>query len=358
MDPTFLDRITRLRSSLENSSIEARWVDPSLDMTYLTGLSPISMERIMGLVVVPDGPLRLVVPKMLADEAAHLPDCESFEWDDSEGPEAALKGALDGLSKLHVSPTLPIGAVEAIRSARSIDVDIEDEVLADLRSRKDETEAESLRKASHVTDEMVRWVDSISVVGLTERQLSLKMAMRYLEQGHRPWDDLLVAYGANASMPHYTGDVPIGSGEALLIDIGAVVDGYQSDTTRMFFPENEDPEVMSAYDVILEAAEAAFAAVGAGVPAQEVDRAARKVITANGFGELFIHRTGHGVGLDVHEPPYLREGNETPLEVGNVFSIEPGIYKPGRFGVRYENLVYIGPQGAELLNHTPSHHRL
>jgi Xaa-Pro aminopeptidase len=356
MEDVYVARIERLREAMRAARVRALWVHPSFDLRYLTGLAPLSMERVMGLLVPLDGQLQMVVPSMLLQESQHVADCRFLDWDDTQGPEGALKEALEGVGAVHVSEMLPFGVVQQMRSARpSIDVEIDHGTVAGLRARKDAAEAEALREAARVTDEMVMWVASQDVSSMTEIELARRISLRYQELGHHPWEELLVASGANASMPHYAGgDVPIDSSQPLLIDIGASVNGYQSDTTRVIFPNELAAEVETAYEVILTAAAAAFEVAAIGTPAQDVDRAARSVIAEAGYGEYFIHRTGHGVGLDIHEHPYIREGNEDPLQAGNCFSIEPGIYVPGRFGLRYENLVLLTDQGAEALNKTPA----
>jgi Xaa-Pro aminopeptidase len=356
MEDVYVARIERLREAMREARVRALWVHPSFDLRYLTGLAPLSVERVMGLLVPQEGQLQMVVPSMLLEESKDVLDCRFLDWDDTQGPEAALKEALEGVGAVHVSEMLPFGVVHQMRSARpSIDVEIDHGTVAGLRARKDAAEAAALRAAAQVTDDIVMWVASQDLEGVTESELARAISLRYQEQGHKPWDELLVASGANASMPHYAGgDVPIDTSNPLLIDIGAAVDGYQSDTTRVIFPADIDTEVAAAYEVLLEAAAAAFDVATPGIPAQEVDRAARSVITDAGYGEHFIHRTGHGVGLEVHEHPYIREGNDELLEAGNCFSIEPGIYVPGRFGLRYENLVLLSDQGAEALNRTPS----
>ncbi|MGH2736134.1 MAG: M24 family metallopeptidase, partial [Actinomycetota bacterium] len=298
-----------------------------------------------------------VVPLLLRDEFAVV-DAEHHPWSDSDDPSEAAAKALKGISTLHVLGSLPVWAYDILRSAGPSRIEIDYEALPGLREFKDEREAEALRRSGQVTDEIMTWVATLDLEGLTERALSGRVRARYLEQGHAG-EDCLVASGANAAMPHYMGgDVPIDRGVPLLLDFGGVVDHYVSDMTRVLFPGTTDPRIDEVYEIVCDAYDAALAKVEPGVPCQEVDRAARRVIEDGGYGEQFVHRTGHGIGLDVHEPPYLREGNEGTLEVGHVFSIEPGIYLPGQFGLRYENIVYLGPDGPEELNRTPRRHRL
>ncbi|MGH2820467.1 MAG: M24 family metallopeptidase, partial [Actinomycetota bacterium] len=148
----------------------------------------------------------------------------------------------------------------------------------------------------------------------------------------------------------------IDTAQPLLMDFGCAVEGYWSDITRIYFPHALDAEIAETYEIVCDAYDAAFDALEPGVTCHEVDRAARAVIEKAGYGEAFLHRTGHGLGLEVHEPPYLRSGNEQPLDVGHVFSVEPGIYVPGRFGVRYENIVHLGAHGPESMNRSPRRH--
>jgi Xaa-Pro aminopeptidase len=193
------------------------------------------------------------------------------------------------------------------------------------------------------------WVAGAELDGRSERWLALELQTRFLRRAVTPYD-YVIASGPNAALPHHeTGDTPIRADAPLLIDFGCAVGGYYSDMTRVHLPA-EGGEAAEAYAIVRAAHDAVIAGLEPGLPCHEADRLARDVIEAAGYGERFIHRTGHGVGLEVHEEPYLRPGNPAPLEAGHVFSVEPGIYVPGRFGVRYENLVHLGADGPELLN--------
>ena len=188
---------------------------------------------------------------------------------------------------------------------------------------------------------------------MTEQELGGRIQARFLTEGTQPWGPV-VATGVNAAIPHYAeASSKIDPSRPLLCDLGATLDGYQSDMTRVYFPAEVEAEVAAAYEIVGAAYDAALATAADGVPCSEVDSAARAVITDAGYGPAFLHRTGHGLGLELHEPPYLNGGNDAPLRTGNVFSIEPGIYVPGRFGLRFENIVYLGPDGPEELNHAP-----
>ena len=352
------ERLSKLKDKMGESGVELLWVEPSINFLYLTGLEPLSIERLSGLIIPANGDMTLVVPAMLEEETGALGATETYTWTDGEGPERAAGAALANATRLWVQPTLPMWAAETLRRSRpGIDVVMEPGLIAALRRTKDEHEVELLRRSGSLTDEIVEWVGELDLDGMTERQLAGRIRARYLEQGVEGADWALVASGPNASMPHYAGeDVVIAKDQPLLLDFGGRVDGYWSDITRIYFPRDLEPEITEAYEVVCAAADAAFEAVAPGVACSEVDRAARSVIEDAGLGEYFVHRTGHGLGLDVHEDPYIREGNDEPLEVGNVFSIEPGVYVPGRYGLRYENTVYLSDHGPESLNHSPREH--
>ena len=360
LDAVYDARLRSLRDEMAAASVEHLWVQPSIDFLYLTGIETLSLERFTGLLIGRDD-LRLVVPLLLREDFAPLEDATAMEtWDDSEGPDAAVERTLRGVPELAVLGSLPMWGYEMLRrAAPDIEVSVEPQMIAGLREVKDEDELAALRASADVTDEVVGWIGGLPLAEMMERELAGRIQARYLEMGHIPPDWALVATGANASMPHYTGgDVPIALEQPLLTDLGGAVDRYWSDTTRVHFPKNLDPQVASAYDVVCAAYDAAFAAARPGATCHDVDGAARSVIEQADLGEYFVHRTGHGVGLEVHEGPFIRSGNEQELRPGNVFTIEPGVYLPHRFGLRYENVVVIGDGGPEALNKTAREHVL
>ena len=355
-----VERVHLLQERIAEGPFDAVWVHPGQDFRYLTGLAPISLERLFGFVVPPRGAARLVVPLLSAEECSAIEKCELFTWTDDEGPAAAVGGSLEGIASLGVSASMPLWALKSIRDAvPGIEAAIEDSYVAALREGKDEGEIDALRTASKATDGVVDWVGTLDLYDLTELELASQIMQRFLQLGMEPGPEPIVSTGANAAMPHYTGgQVRISAADPLLLDIGGRVDGYWSDITRVYFPEPLDDDIRRAYDAVVEAHVAACEAAGPGVPCQEVDRAARAVIERAGLGDGFIHRTGHGLGLEVHEPPYLRAGNRSPLEAGHVVTIEPGVYEVGRFGVRYENVVVVTEDGVDSLNESPHLHRL
>jgi Xaa-Pro aminopeptidase len=351
-------RLGLLQEALRERGEEALWVEPSVGLFYLTGLEPVSLERLFGLLVLATERPRMVVPLLLADECEHIEVADHVVWRDAEGPKEATTKVLDGVSSLLVQGSLPVWSLRLLEKARpGMKVDEDPRILSRMRERKEPDEVDLIRKSGALTDETVSWVGTLDLENLTERQLAGKIQARYLELGHRPSPFGLIATGANTSMPHYVGgDVPISTEQLLLMDFGCAIDGYWSDITRIYFPRDLEEEVEEAYEIVCEAYEAAFDVLEPGVPCQEVDRAARKVIENAGYGDAFLHRTGHGLGLEVHEEPYLRDGNTKPLEVGHVFSVEPGIYLQERFGVRYENIVHLGADGPEPMNLSPRKH--
>ena len=351
-------RLESLQEELRERGAEALWVEPSVGLFYLIGLEPVSMERLFGLLVPASGSLRMVVPLLLKDECEHVDVAEQVVWGDAEGPQQAIAVALKGIFRLLVQGSLPVWALRLLERAKpEMEVDQDPGLLAGLRERKEPEEVELIRRSGAVTDETVSWVGTLDLETLTERQLACKIQARYLELGYQPLPHGLIATGKNTAMPHYVGaEVPIYTDRLLLMDFGGAIEGYWSDITRIYFPRDLDPQVEETYEIVCEAYEAAFGILEPGVPCEVVDRAARKVIEEAGYGDAFLHRTGHGLGLEVHEEPYLTGDNKKLLEVGHVFSVEPGIYLQGRFGVRCENIVHLGKDGPESMNLSPRKH--
>jgi Xaa-Pro aminopeptidase len=225
------------------------------------------------------------------------------------------------------------------------------EALPLLRAVKDADEIRRLRAAGSAADAAFADVIELPFAGRSETELAAELDRLLLEHGHQRVDFTIVGSGPNgASGHHEPGERRIAAGDAVVMDFGGVRDDYCSDITRTVFVGEPTDEQREVYAIVRAAQQAAFEAVRPGVSAQDVDRAARTVITDAGYGDRFVHRTGHGIGLEVHEPPYIVEGNETPLEPGMTFSDEPGIYLAGRFGVRIEDQVAVTDRGAERLN--------
>jgi Xaa-Pro dipeptidase len=228
------------------------------------------------------------------------------------------------------------------------------DVIGSLRMRKDQAEIDALRAAGAAVDRIAGELHAgrIPLVGRTEAQVSADLSARILAEGHDVVNFAIVAAGENAASPHHhPGSRVIQKNEIVLCDFGGTMNGYCSDITRCVYTGDIASDVSEAYAVLFEAEAAAVKAATIGTPCEEVDAVARRIITAAGFGEYFIHRTGHGIGLDAHEDPYIVSGNSLPLEAGHAFSIEPGIYLPGKWGMRLEDIVVATTNGPDSMNH-------
>ncbi|OSP10222.1 peptidase [Halorubrum ezzemoulense DSM 17463] len=340
---------------------------PSRNLEYLTGFAEEPGERHFFLVVPAAGAAdpepALLVPALYETQVREATTVSEVRtWADGEDPVAATRElladrGLDG-GRLLVDDTMWARFSQDLRAAApDATWGLASEALADLRVRKDEAEVAALRKAAGVADAVVGDLRELGpgAVGMTEAALAEWSADRLAERGGRGVSfETVVAAGENGAKPHHGhGDREIGAGGPVVLDFGTRVDGYPSDQTRtLVFGEEPDEAYAGVHEVVREAQAAAVEAVVPGVPASAVDRAARGVIEAAGYGDAFVHRTGHGVGLDVHEEPYLVAGNDRQLEPGMVCSVEPGIYLDGRFGCRIEDLVVVTEDGCERLNRT------
>jgi Xaa-Pro aminopeptidase len=331
------------------------------DLPWLTGYRAMPLERLTALVLPRQGDAVLVVPGL---EAPRVPDGSGLfalrPWADTEDPvqlvadvaggRAATIGVSDrawAVSLLALQERLP-GATWIPASS----------VTSPLRAVKDAAEVALLRAAGRAADQVAVQLQKgeVPLVGRTETEVSEDIARRLLAAGHRRVNFAIVGSGPNGASPHHdAGDRRIGPREVVVCDFGGEYAdggdvGYCSDITRTVVTGEPDPEVGECYAVLLAAQQAAVTAVRPGLPAEEVDAVARGVIDDAGLGAYFIHRTGHGIGIEEHEDPYLVAGNTTALVPGHAFSVEPGIYLPGRFGMRLEDIVVVGPDGPEPLN--------
>ncbi|QAU13076.1 aminopeptidase P family protein [Halorubrum sp. BOL3-1] len=340
---------------------------PSRNLQYLTGFGEEPGERHFFLVIpaasaADPGPA-LLVPALYetqVEEATSVGEVRT--WSDGDDPVEATRELLAdrGLDagRLLVDDTMWARFSQDLRAAApDAEWGLASEALADLRVRKDESELAALREAAEVADAVVGDLrePGADAVGTTETALAGRIADRLAERGGSGVSfETVVAAGENGAKPHHgSGDREIRAGEPVVLDFGTRVGGYPSDQTRTLVFGGEPPaEYREVHEVVREAQAAGVDAVGPDVPASAVDRAAREVIEAAGYGDAFVHRTGHGVGLDVHEEPYLVAGNDRRLEPGMVCSVEPGIYLDGRFGCRIEDLVVVTEDGCERLNRT------
>jgi Xaa-Pro aminopeptidase len=283
----------------------------------------------------------------LADEI------ELAAWDETDDPFWVVRSRLESsVMRAAVQDQMWARFVLRLRAALDpVELVAAASTLSALRRVKSPQEIERLRAAARAADEAMDAIRGEPLAGRTEAEVSARIRELLLEAGHDIADFAIVGSGPNSASGHHTpGERVIQYGDAVVLDIGGYQERYASDTTRTVFVGEPPDEFQELYAVLSDAQQAARDAVAPGVPAQEIDRAARRVIAAAGYGEAFVHRTGHGIGMEVHEEPYIVEGNEEPLVPGNAFSIEPGIYIVGRWGARIEDIVVCTADGGESLN--------
>ncbi len=359
MTAPFADRFSRVRARMADVGVDVVLLSVGPDLPYLTGYEAMPLERLTMLVLPPQGGATLVVPRLEAPRVVERPDFTVLPWRETEDPVAIVAGLVRG------APALAVGD----RTWARFVVDLQgalptaswtkaSAVMGPLRARKDAAEIAALRRAGAAVDRIAAELQrgEIELVGRTEAQVSAELGRRILAEGHHRVNFAIVAAGANAASPHHEpGDRVITEGEVVLCDFGGTMFGddgvgYCSDITRCVHLGEPMPEVAEAYAVLLDAQQAAVAAALVGTSCEEVDATARRIIAAAGWGEQFIHRTGHGIGIEEHEDPYIVSGNRTSLEAGHAFSIEPGIYVPGQFGFRLEDIVVAAAAGPDPLN--------
>ena len=356
-------RVERVRARMETLGIDALLLSHGADLPWLTGYRAMPLERLTLLVLSRADEAVLLVPALEAPRVAR--DDEIFAvraWTETEDPLELASGHLGrwpqgtfAISDRAWATTL-IDLQARMSGARFVAAST---VTAPLRAVKDDDEIRTLRAAGAAADRVAAALQrgDIPLVGRTERQVSDEIAARLLAEGHHRVNFAIVASGPNAASPHHdAGARVIGPNEVVVCDFGGELAlaedevGYCSDITRTVATGDPGAEVRECYDVLRQAQEQGVLAARAGVPAEDVDSAARTVIAAAGYGDRFIHRTGHGIGIDEHEDPYLVSGNRTELLRGHAFSVEPGIYLQGRFGMRLEDIVVVGESGPEPLN--------
>jgi Xaa-Pro aminopeptidase len=338
-------RIERALAAAQDAGLDGLLVTPGPDLTYLAGYTPIdTAERLVVLVLRPGHDPVLVLPGFERGGAPQ--DLACLEWSDGEDPYTAA-AALLGSGRYAISDNT--WALHALRLRADV-VPMTD-VLPLLRAIKDPDELERMARAGAAVDAAFAELVQLPFAGRSEHDVAADLTRLLREHDHDSVDFTIVASGPNGANPHHDASSrTIEPGDMVVLDFGGFVDGYGSDTTRTVQVGEPTPEQREVYDVVRAAQEAGVQAVGPGVPCQDVDRAARTVIADAGYGEHFTHRTGHGIGTTTHEPPYIVEGETLPLAPGMCFSVEPGVYLPGRFGVRIEDIVAVTADGVRRLN--------
>jgi Xaa-Pro dipeptidase len=359
MNPILATRMEKLRVRMEETDTDLVVIGPSSHMRYLADLSPHGDERPVLLMVSKDY-AGFLMPALNVDSSRQHTDLPMFAWADAEGPDAGLKQLLDATGVSPISPSIVLDetmradfallVLDALPGAKRR---FTEDNVGYLRSRKDEAEYRLL-KASHVLNDGAMAAGFAALkAGITEVEVAEAIANFYKENGATT-QFISVCFGPNGAFPHHhTGATKLKQGDAVLIDIGGRIGGYPSDMTRVGYFGSKPEGFDEIHSILDRAVEAAIAASVPGAKAKDVDKAARDVIAAAGYGEFFLHRTGHGLGIDVHEAPYITGTSETVLDEGMVFSIEPGIYLPGRFGQRLEEIVIIRNGKAEIFSDMP-----
>jgi Xaa-Pro aminopeptidase len=352
-------RLERVREVMRAQGVEGLILTPGANMRYLSGFSEEGHERLLALVVPIDGECAFVAPALNAAQArANVAKIAAvYAWDDAAGWGTALAQAfcvygVDG-GRIAVDDAMPARFVLRLEAMYADAVlDLASQVLGPLRAVKDSAEIAAMHRAAAATDALIPIAVDACRAGATEMDVAVALQRATARAGLAASFETIAGAGPNGASPHHhTGGTAIQRGDVVVLDFGVIVDGYCGDITRTVAVGNASDEARRVYDVVYRAHQAGVAAVQPGATGQDVDRAARSVIEEAGYGEYFIHRTGHGIGLECHESPNMVAGNEAPLLPGNCFSVEPGIYLPGKFGVRLENIVAVAEDGtARVLN--------
>lgn len=357
-DPALIqERLRRAAAALTSSRVDALLVTAGADLLYLTGLDHTHAgERLLALLLRADCSFTWIVPAMNVEQvkAVGLGADEIYGWTDAETYLPALRAATDGVRSLAFDDEARAAFLMDLRElSPGIEIRKAGTVMRGLRIRKDAAELEAMRAAARTVDESIAEAIGFCLPGRRETEIEDDLRRALLRRS--PESSVaftIVAGGPNSAFPHHeTGARPLERGDVVILDFGTRRHGYHSDiTVTCTAGEPADPEVRKVYRTAWEGQQKALDAVRPGVPCAAVDRAAREHIAAAGYGEQFLHRTGHGLGLQIHEPPYLVGGSREILEEGMVFSIEPGIYLRGRFGVRLEVIASVTADGVDLIN--------
>ena len=353
----YLDRLARVRDAMAVRDIDALLLSVGHDLPYLTGYTAMPLERLTMLVVPRDSAATMLIPALEAPRVRDVPGVfDLLPWGETQDPTAIVAGLASGAQRIAVGDQMWARfLVELLPQLPGAEYTRAVDVVGPLRMSKDQAEIDALAAAGAAVDLIAGELQrgEIPLVGRTEAEVSAHLGRRIIEEGHQRVNFAIVAAGENASSPHHhPGDRVIREDEIVLCDFGGTMNGYCSDTTRCVFTGEIAGDVAEAYAVLHEAQAAGVNAATVGTPCEDVDRATRKVIADAGYGEYFIHRTGHGIGLEEHEDPYIVEGNDLPLAAGHAFSIEPGIYVPGKWGMRLEDIAVATDTGPRRLNNS------
>ena len=350
-------RQARTRARMDELGTDVLLLSVGEDLPYLTGYEAMPLERLTMLVLPRGGEAVLIVPELEAPRVAAQPGVfDIHPWSETEDPVAIVAKIVGSDARRvaigdHTWARFVLSLQEALPNVAWQPAS---QVVGPLRVIKDHAEIEALRAAAHAVDAVGAEMRGRPFAGRTELDIHRELADRILEHGHQRVNFAIVGSGPNGASPHHEASSRVvGDGDVIVCDFGGTMEGYCSDITRMFAVGEPTAEVRDVYDLLVDAQEQAVRAATVGTSCEAVDATARRIIAAGGLGENFIHRIGHGIGLEAHEDPYLVSGNREPLEPGHAFSIEPGIYFPGRFGMRLEDIVVASVGGPDRLNAAP-----
>ena len=355
-------RLDRARAVLAANGVDGLLLTPGAELRYLTGYDALPLERLTCLVLPTEGDAHLVVPKLERPRADESPAAglgvTIVDWPETADPNALVARLLAtalGKTPARVAVADRMWAIQSLALGAALapaTLTPAGPLLRELRMRKDPAELAALRDAAAAIDRVHDRVPQWLRAGRTESEVGRDIAEAIVAEGHVSVNFVIVAGGPNGASPHHdTGERVLQRGDLVVVDIGGTnAAGYCSDSTRTYAIGFPGAEAHDMYAVLQHAQAASCNAVRPGVTAESIDAAARELIAEAGFGEFFIHRTGHGIGLDEHEEPYIVAGNTDLMAVGMTFSIEPGIYLPGRFGARIEDIVAVTADGVERLN--------
>lgn len=343
------DLIKIVQGRMVENGIDMVAIGPTTNMYYLLGFSPFADERLCVLLIGIDK-ITMIVPNLNVEEAAAHTTIDIMPWTDSDGPQKVLKQARAKYSNIEV-----MAADSAMRAGSLLHLLYElnpgriipvDDLIAPLRMIKTEDEIRLLACAAAQADKAMQAAIDVCNPGVTEKEVAWAAKSAFMQDGAEEVCFTLIASGPNGAYPHHrSGDRQLKKGDSIIIDIGASLKGYKSDITRVVHLGEPDSEALRVYNAVKKANHNAISSVKPGVTAESIDFIARSVLEEAGYGEVFVHRTGHGIGLDVHEPPWIMAGNKTILKEGMAFSIEPGAYLLGKFGVRIEDIVVVTDTG-------------
>lgn len=354
---SFISRLEKLKGEMSRTGLDIVAVTTAPNLYYFSGFVPHLDERFNALLISQDEVI-WIAPELNREQIQAHVSFPVIAWGDNEGPQRVIREALqkfgpirslgiDGSGRADI--LLRLQEIAQPKMCHSVDG-----LIALLRQVKSSDEIEKLALAAAQADRAMLAAIQACRPGVTEREVAWVVESFFRKDGAEHVDFTLVASGPNGAYPHHHySDRVLQEGDAIILDIGATLNGYKSDITRMVYLGKPTDEFLVDYEAVHQANLFAQAVVKVGVSAQDVDGAARNYLKKQGLAEYFIHRTGHGIGLDTHEPPWIMDGNESPLQAGMTFSIEPGVYRVGEYGIRIEDIVVVTEQGVRVLTQTP-----